>query len=117
MTRAFSSALLGAFMCLVLILTGQSMVVARGASVATGQMVICTSNGLSTVYVDAQGEPTSAPHICPDCMLAFSDAPPRGKIPEPTKIMGAPAVVLQPDATRALFVETGFLSRAPPMPV
>lgn len=90
------------------------MAVARGAAAATGQMVICTSDGLATVYVDAQGAPTGAPHICPDCMLVFGDAPPRGNVLAPTEIMGMRAVVLRPDVTRSLDIETGFLSRAPP---
>lgn len=62
MIRVVSSLLLA----LMLALTSQSMAVARGASAATGQMVLCTGTGPVAVYVDAQGQPTSAPHICPD---------------------------------------------------
>jgi len=52
----------------LLTLTGQSMVVARGASAATGQIVICTGTGPVTVSVDAEGQPKGPVHICPDCM-------------------------------------------------
>ena len=63
-------------LALMLALTGQSMAVARGASAAMGQMVLCTGAGPVAIYVDAQGKPTSAPHICPDSALnvAMTDA-------------------------------------------
>ena len=32
-------------------------------------MVICTGSGPLMVYVDADGNPVQAPHICPDCVL------------------------------------------------
>lgn len=54
---------------LVLALTGHSMAVARGASAATGQMILCIGTQSITVYVDAEGQPTAAPHICPDCVV------------------------------------------------
>lgn len=63
--RSFIALLLA----LLLTLTSQSMAVARGASDATGQMVICVGGGMVTVHTDADGVPTSAPHICPDCAL------------------------------------------------
>ena len=53
-------------LALVLAFTSQSMAVARGAAAAAGQMVLCTGTGPIAVYVDANGKPTSAPHICPD---------------------------------------------------
>lgn len=65
MIRMLHSVLLA----LVLALTSQSMAVARGASAATGQMVLCTGSGPVAVYLDASGQPTSAPHICPDSAL------------------------------------------------
>tara|TARA_R110002111_G_scaffold243715_1_gene305721 strand:+ start:204 stop:554 length:351 start_codon:yes stop_codon:yes gene_type:complete len=65
MTRILSSLVLA----LVLALTSQSMAVARGASAATGQMVLCTGTGPMAVYTDADGKPTQAPLICPDSTL------------------------------------------------
>jgi hypothetical protein len=56
-------------LALMLALTSQAMAVARGASAATGQMEICSGTSAVTVYVDADGAPTTAPHICPDCMV------------------------------------------------
>ncbi len=42
---------------------------AAGTPPAADQMVICTGMGPRVIYVDAEGNPTSAPHICPDCAL------------------------------------------------
>ncbi|WP_436398933.1 DUF2946 family protein [Roseobacter sp. S98] len=61
---------LAILLALMLGLTGQSMAVARGATAATGQMVICTGTSTVTIYTDAEGNRTSAPHICPDCTAA-----------------------------------------------
>ena len=56
-------------LALVMALSSQSMAVARGAAPATGQMVLCVGAGTVMVYTDADGRPTSAPHICPDATL------------------------------------------------
>lgn len=59
--------------CLV-ILTGQGVAVSRGVDRAAGQMVLCTGHGPVVVYVDDEGQPTSAPHFCPDYALALLGA-------------------------------------------
>lgn len=58
-------------LALVLLLTAQSMAVARGAPEVAGQMVLCSGSGPVTVYMDTEGQPTAAPHICPECALSF----------------------------------------------
>ena len=60
-------------LCSLLAITGQSMAVARGAAAATGQMVICSGETTKVIYTDARGLPTAAPHVCPDCVMAFED--------------------------------------------
>jgi hypothetical protein len=60
---------LAILLSLMLGITSQSMAVARGASAATGQMILCTGAGPVAVYTDAQGQPTNAPHLCPDSAL------------------------------------------------
>jgi hypothetical protein len=67
LSRPFQASLL----CVLLVLTGQSMAVARGAMASGGQMVICSGAGPVTVHVDAQGNPTTAPRVCPDCVLTL----------------------------------------------
>lgn len=55
----------------VLLVTSQSMAVARGTMVdATGTMVLCTGTGPITVLMDENGEPIGPRHICPDCALS-----------------------------------------------
>lgn len=55
-------------LCVVLVLAGQGMAAVRGASAATGKMVLCIGSGAVSVYVDARGRPTQAPHHCPECL-------------------------------------------------
>jgi hypothetical protein len=61
-------------LCALLALTSQTMAVARGAPAPAGTMVLCTGTGPVTVLIDADGEPTGAVHICPDCALGLFHA-------------------------------------------
>jgi hypothetical protein len=72
-------------LCGLMAATGQTMAAARGAAAATGQMVICTGQGPVTVYTDAEGQPTGAPHLCPDCVLNHFQA----LLPEATQALRA----------------------------
>ncbi|TNE67369.1 MAG: hypothetical protein EP336_07515 [Rhodobacteraceae bacterium] len=55
----------------LLIVTSQSMAVARGTMRdATGAVVLCTGTGPITVLTDADGQPIGPSHICPDCALS-----------------------------------------------
>jgi len=102
-------------MVLVLMLTSQSMAVARGASAATGQMVLCTGNGPLAVYVDVSGAPTSAPHICPDSALnvLFEVAAPEFNAPQRVLCFEVGCTMARP-ARLAARVPTPP-SRAPPV--
>jgi hypothetical protein len=54
-----------------LVLLGSvQMSAARGAPAPVGTMVICSGHGYAVVLIDAEGQPTRAAHLCPDC--AFS---------------------------------------------
>lgn len=55
----------------LLILTAQSIAVARAAPGPAGQMVLCGGSGVVVVPVDADGEPMEAPHPCPDCAMSL----------------------------------------------
>ncbi|MEY8842253.1 hypothetical protein AB9K41_24760, partial [Cribrihabitans sp. XS_ASV171] len=61
-------------LALLLALTGQGLAQSRGMSAAVGQMTLCTGTGPVVVYVDDQGQPTKAPHYCPDFALALMAA-------------------------------------------
>ncbi|HKL54704.1 MAG TPA: hypothetical protein VJ893_01145 [Roseovarius sp.] len=67
-------AYLGIALALVMVLAGQALAVARTAPDAAGQIEICTGTGPVMVMVDAEGQPTGATHICPECALALFQA-------------------------------------------
>lgn len=114
MTRQTFTALLFAMM---LALTGQSMAVARGASAATGQMVLCTGAGPLAIYVDAKGKPTSAPHICPDSSLNVSFFGPVAVPHAPTRLVVFIAVVSVPKKLKIRRRKALADPRAPPVAV
>lgn len=58
-------------MALVLVLTGQSMAIARGTPGPSGQIELCTGTGPVMVSVDENGQPVGPPHICPDAATAL----------------------------------------------
>lgn len=104
----------GVCLALLLAVTSQSMAVSRGMSTAAGQMVICTGSGPITVYVDADGTPTTAAHSCADCIVALTDAVPvqsfelsRQKLAESQKAARVHQALEQNAAL-------GFCARAPP---
>lgn len=104
-------------LALILALTSQAMAVTRVSSDATGQMVLCIGTQSVTVYVDAEGQPTAAPHFCPDCAL-LDDIDPRRA--EPLVLPVVAETALAPVVTvRALSRASAVLppARAPPAPV
>lgn len=64
------AALLAFALAAALALTSQTTAKMRGQSVAVGAVVLCIGGGAVTVPVDADGNPTGAAHLCPDCMAA-----------------------------------------------
>ncbi len=69
---------------LLVILTGMGVAESRGMDRAVGQMVLCTGNGPVMVYVDEDGQPTRAPHYCPDYALSLLGAvhPDQASLPQ-----------------------------------
>ncbi len=49
--------------------TSQTMATARGQAAVAGEIVLCIGAQTVVVTVDADGQPTEHPHICPDCAL------------------------------------------------
>lgn len=77
-------AVLSILLSLVLLVTSHSAAVARGAPHAVDQMVICSGTTVVVVYVDAEGQPITAPHLCPDCALhLLATVSPPGAVPIP----------------------------------
>ncbi|RLK11358.1 hypothetical protein [Ruegeria conchae] len=59
---------------LLVLVTGQGLAASRGIDRAVGQMVLCTGTGPVVVYMDDEGQPTRAPHYCPDYALSLLGA-------------------------------------------
>ena len=100
------------FLTLALAFTSISVAQARGAAAATDQMVICSGTGTMVVYVDADGQPTHAPHLCAECVLMLAptdaDAPllltrtlPHTKPTPPPAFAAAPPLTAPRPPTRA----------------
>ena len=63
---------IGSFLIALLVLTGHSMVIARGhLDTISGTIVICSGTEVVMVHLDENGEPTEAPRFCPDGALSF----------------------------------------------
>lgn len=107
----------GVLLAAVLVLTGQSMVVARGAAAATGQIEICIGADIVKVYVDRDGQPTQAPHICPDCVLSFADTARSAVGSLPHTVGTALYFLPRPPADMVAPATAHFWSRAPPFGV
>ncbi|MFK7940687.1 MAG: hypothetical protein AB8B82_15000 [Roseovarius sp.] len=59
----------GLVLSLALVLTGQSMAMARGMAPAADEIVICTGHGPVILTVDADGNPTAPAQLCHDCAM------------------------------------------------
>ncbi|WP_415404147.1 hypothetical protein [Tateyamaria sp. SN3-11] len=111
MTRMVLSLMLS----LLLVVTSHSAGMARGAERAVDQMVICIGAQAMVVYVDNEGQPTSAPHLCPDCALSAFVAPaPYAFVLGEGPAMAAPAL-WQSDSAVAQGRYARALARAPPV--
>lgn len=63
--------LLAPVLVLALVVTGHSMAVARGMPGVSGYAQYCIGESAVMVPVDANGQPTGRPHICPDFSLSL----------------------------------------------
>ncbi|MEM0948858.1 MAG: hypothetical protein AAGK37_15770 [Pseudomonadota bacterium] len=100
-------------LAIALILGAVSNGAGRGQADAAGILVICTGHGTVKIYVDAEGEPVPAPHICPDCALCIAALP---KSPETAmRAMGVSRhVALLARTDRPRPIHTAGQARAPP---
>ena len=60
-------------LAILIVLTSQTLAMARGQATASGQMVFCSVGQVVTVSVDAEGKPVGPAHICPDCVMHVLD--------------------------------------------
>lgn len=68
------SLLHGLTLCLLLVLTGQALAIARGAPLPVGQVELCTGSGPVMVSIGADGAPVTPPHYCPEGVLSLLQA-------------------------------------------
>ncbi|GAW36594.1 hypothetical protein RA2_03667 [Roseovarius sp. A-2] len=102
-------------LCLFLALTSVGLAVARGAAQPVGQMVLCTGEGTRTVLVDANGQPTTPPHICPECLLAFYADAPRLRLPLPRDVAATACKPVADSHHKKSLACPTPLARAPPL--
>ena len=101
-------------LCALLALTSQTMAVARGAPTPAGTMLLCTGTGPVTVLVDADGKPTGAVHICPDCALGLFDAVATVTPDAPRTATATALNPLDPTLEIVIAARAAFKARAPP---
>lgn len=112
----FYSRFLPYALSLLVIFTGQGVAMTRGIDHVAGQIVLCTGAGPVVVYVDAEGQPTRAPHYCPDYALNLL-----GAIHEaPAAVPSAPSSALPAPLLQSHDLIAAPLprhpARAPPIP-
>ena len=56
---------------LTLVVSTQGAAFASGQSQAQDQVVICTGFGTHVIFVDADGDATTPPQLCPDAFKSF----------------------------------------------
>lgn len=98
----------------MLVATSYSTGQARGADPAVDRIVICAGSQATVVYIDASGQPTDAPHICPECALHTLDVLPVagfGFGPSPVFVHHA---VRQVEQAVHRLVHGRAMARAPP---
>ncbi|MFT7593517.1 MAG: hypothetical protein ACI8R4_000830 [Paracoccaceae bacterium] len=99
----------------MLVLTGQSMAIARGASGPAGEMVLCTGTGPVLIYVDENGTPTAPRQYCPDCALSLLvDMPSPDAVLMPVAVRAAELTGIAPALTR-LQSRLRATARGPPL--
>lgn len=109
------STLAGLTLALTLALTSVAVGAVRGQADATGKMVICSSHGLVVLYTDENGDPTGAPHLCPDCVVKLLSADPAAPaVAHEGLIAGTAYLAFEPTHAGADLATYGPGARAPP---
>ena len=109
-------AVLVLFLVSALSLTGQTMAAAKGANDPAGRLIICQGMAVTLIYVDAEGQPTEAPHFCPECLAAWLTAIEHDETPTWINLR-APAlrVTAQSVSKPELQPARAYAPRAPPL--
>jgi hypothetical protein len=109
--RAFALTILAALTLVTSLAAG----IARGHADPSSRVVLCTGQGPVMVYVDASGQPTAPPELCPDGILALFAAVPA--VPSPAPLLLGRMQHLDPLPVRAgasLVIWIDGRARSPP---
>jgi hypothetical protein len=107
--------LLNLVLAALLALTSQSLATARGHAAVAGEIVLCSGEGLVTITVDAQGNPTGPAHYCPDCALSLFVAVESGAPAPAQALTVARTHVLPPAPIADAGPALGYAARGPPL--
>ncbi|KAJ56155.1 hypothetical protein ACMU_10410 [Actibacterium mucosum KCTC 23349] len=87
---------------------------ARGQAPAVDMIVICAGQGFATIAIDADGNPTHAPVLCPDGLMGFADTTAPQPNPAPVALQVAILRPVTPLGFAPAAQATGPLARGPP---
>ncbi|WP_301045907.1 hypothetical protein [Vannielia sp.] len=107
--------LISGLMLAAVVVAGQALAMARAENPANMAAVLCTGMGTQVIYLDAEGNPVSAPHLCPDgvaAMVAGFAPAPAAVLPEQRLVA---LVVSAPAVPKARLLRRVFEARGPPM--
>lgn len=85
--RRFLRPLTGTLVLLAFVVGALGLGVAQALPVAVAEMEICSDGQTRLLGVDAAGRPVGPVHLCPDCVIGASAAPP-GALPPPERPAG-----------------------------
>lgn len=102
------------FLALILVLTGQSVAMARGMPLAAGLIEICSGGRAIMIMVDENGEPTGGAHICPEFTLNITDPVPAQSGPSRPQSFAPVAEVLEANVEDTQHRQQSGYARAPP---
>ena len=99
-----------------LALSGAGHAIVRTADAPVMQTTLCTGTDTSVIYLGADGAPTEAPHVCPDCLAADAFATPSQPSAAPAPFDFDPACLgMAPLALADSTEPQSTPARAPPL--
>ena len=111
---ALLRSIIAAFALVSVLVSSIGLASARGQAHPVDVIVICAGQGFATIAIDADGNPVSAPVLCPDGLMGFADTAAAQPNPAPVALQVA---ILRPVAPLDLAPAaqaTGPLARGPP---
>lgn len=99
---------------LAMVLTALSVGHARGQARVAGEIVLCVGTQVVTVSVDADGQPVTATHTCPDAVMALAAPLVAPVVPVPPRAVARPVAYRATDLSAPSVDLIEDRARAPP---